>query len=241
MKKGIGIVIGLLLVLGLAFGFREVIANQHQRHARTEKVAKMDSGSQPKAASSSEATSTKQPKAKKATSKSAKKHHNSANKGTSATKASQSAKPATAKSSREHATASKQSPSSKKSAASKQSHHSVKQRVTRKRASKYTRKAYLKVSGYKKLFYSGNLHITKKTTAFTLLEQTNLKVKYTSSPAIYVSSINGLKENDVKPGSGWMYSVNGKYVDKSAGDKAIKPGDKVHWYFTVNGWSPSDH
>lgn len=97
MKKGIGIVIGLLLVLGLAFGFREVIANQHQRHARTEKVAKMDSGSQPKAASSSEATSTKQPKAKKATSKSAKKHHNSANKGTSATKASQSAKPATAK------------------------------------------------------------------------------------------------------------------------------------------------
>lgn len=241
MKKGIGIVIGLLLVLGLAFGFREVIANQHQRHARTEKVAKMDSGSQPKAASSSEATSTKQPKAKKATSKSAKAHPNSANKGTSATKTSQSAKPSTAKSSRKHATASRQSPSSKKSAVSRDNHHSTKQRVTRKRASKYTGKAYLKVSGYKKLFYSGNLHITKKTTAFTLLEQTNLKVKYTSSPAIYVSSINGLKENDVKPGSGWMYSVNGKYVDKSAGDKAIKPGDKVHWYFTVNGWSPSDH
>ena len=94
----------------------------------------------------------------------------------------------------------------------------------------------MKVSGYKKLFYSGNLHITKKTTAFTLLQQTKLKITYTSSPAIYVSAINGLKENDIKVGSGWMYSVNGKYVDKSAGDKLIKPGDKVHWYFTVQGF-----
>jgi len=73
-------------------------------------------------------------------------------------------------------------------------------------------------------------------TAFTLLQQTNLKITYTSSPAIYVSAINGLKENDIKVGSGWMYSVNGKYVDKSAGDKLIKPGDKVHWYFTVQGF-----
>lgn len=241
MKKGIGIVIGLFLVLGLAFGFREVIANQHQRHARTEKVAKMDSGSHPKATTSSQSSSAKKPKAKKTTNKSAKTHHDSANKGTSATKSSQSAKPSAASSNRKRAAASSQSPRSKKSAASRNSHHSTKHRVTQKSSSKYTGKAYLKVSGYKKLFYSGNLHITKRTTAFTLLEQTNLKVKYTSSPAIYVSSINGLKENDVKPGSGWMYSVNGKYVDKSAGDKAIKPGDKVHWYFTVNGWSPADH
>lgn len=54
MKKAIGIVIGVILVLGMAFGVREVIANQAAQHPRTEKAAKMDSGSQPKATSSSQ-------------------------------------------------------------------------------------------------------------------------------------------------------------------------------------------
>lgn len=239
MKKGIGIVIGLLLVLGLAFGVREVVASHNQRQARTEKAAKMDSGSQPKASSSSVASSS-QPKSKKSTGESSKTHHKAANKAAGkADGSSASTKPA-----KKHANQSKSShqdktATSNKVAVSKPKSHANKSRATKKASSKYTGKAYLKVSGYKKLFYSGNLHITKKTTAFTLLEQTNLRIKYTSSPAIYVSAIDGLKENDVKAGSGWMYSVNGKYVDKSAGDKLIKPGDKVHWYFTVNGWSPA--
>lgn len=239
MKKGIGIVIGLLLVLGLAFGVREVVASHNQRQARTEKAAKMDSGSQPKSSSSSAASSS-QPKSKKSTGKSSKTHHKAANKAAGkANGSSASTKPA-----KKHANQSKSSHQAKtatsnKVAVSKPKSHANKSRATKKASSKYTGKAYLKVSGYKKLFYSGNLHITKKTTAFTLLEQTNLRIKYTSSPAIYVSAINGLKENDVKAGSGWMYSVNGKYVDKSAGDKLIKPGDKIHWYFTVNGWSPA--
>lgn len=239
MKKGIGIVIGLLLVLGLAFGFREVIANHDQHQARTEKVAKMHSSSQPKKSSSSAASSSqkKPKKSKKSTGKSSKAHHKAA---AESSRKADSTKPST-----KQAKQNKQSHHNKATAAKKATaaatpkNHASKARRTRKASPKYTGKAYLKVSGYKKLFYSGNLHITKKTTAFTLLEQTNLRIKYTSSPAIYVSSINGLKENDIKAGSGWMYSVNGKYVDKSAGDKLVKPGDKVHWYFTVNGWSPA--
>lgn len=231
MKKAIGIVIGVILVLGMAFGVREVIANQVAQHPRTEKAAKMDSGSQPKATSSSQVSHPA--KAKKAKDKGSHAKHQS-----QAKKASQ---PRTADSSSSQATSNKPSSSRSKSqtkqaVTTKPKSTSKQSRPKQKASPASTGKAYLKVSGYKKLFYSGNLHITKKTTAFTLLQQTKLKITYTSSPAIYVSAINGLKENDIKVGSGWMYSVNGKYVDKSAGDKLIKPGDKVHWYFTTEGF-----
>ena len=231
MKKAIGIVIGVILVLGMAFGVREVLANQVAQHPRTEKAAKMDSGSQPKATSSSQVSHPA--KAKKAKDKGSQAKHQS-----QAKKASQ---PRTADSSSSQATSNKPSSSRSKSqtkqaVTTKPKSTSKQSRPKQKASPASTGKAYLKVSGYKKLFYSGNLHITKKTTAFTLLQQTKLKITYTSSPAIYVSAINGLKENDIKVGSGWMYSVNGKYVDKSAGDKLIKPGDKVHWYFTTEGF-----
>lgn len=231
MKKAIGIVIGVILVLGMAFGVREVIANQAAQHPRTEKAAKMDSGSQPKATSSSQVSHPT--KVKKAKDKGSQTKHQS-----QAKKASQSS---TADSSSSQATSNKPSSSkpkshTKQSATVKSKSTSKQSRPKQKASPASTGKAYLKVSGYKKLFYSGDLHITKKTTAFTLLQQTKLKITYTSSPAIYVSAINGLKENDIEVGSGWMYSVNGKYVDKSAGDKLIKPGDKVHWYFTTEGF-----
>lgn len=232
MKKAIGIVIGVILVLGMAFGVREVIANQAAQHPRTEKAAKMDSGSQPKATSSSQVSHPV--KARKAKDKGSQAKHQS-----QAKKASQSSTADSSSSSQ--VTSNKPSSSSSKSqtkqaVTNKPKSTSKQSRPKPKASPASTGKAYLKVSGYKKLFYSGNLHIIKKTTAFTLLQQTKLKITYTSSPAIYVSAINGLKENDIKVGSGWMYSVNGKYVDKSAGDKLIKPGDKVHWYFTTEGF-----
>ncbi|MGF2385397.1 DUF4430 domain-containing protein [Lentilactobacillus otakiensis] len=232
MKKAIGIVIGVILVLGLAFGIREVVANRAQQHARTEKVAKMDSGSQPKVTTSSTASSQK-PKTKKSTTKKSQSHQPTANKRA---KSPNTASPSATSSSHKKSAGTHPVSSAKQTSSVTPRHSSKKAQAKQKASPKYTGKAYLKVSGYKKLFYSGNLHITKKTTAFTLLQQTNLKITYTSSPAIYVSAINGLKENDIKVGSGWMYSVNGKYVDKSAGDKLIKPGDKVHWYFTVQGF-----
>ena len=230
MKKAIGVVIGIVIALGLAFGVREVIANRAEQHPKTEAVAKMDSGSQPKVSSSSTSSSSKpkkqsssnQPHHSKSKHQAA--HHQTADQASSITHTPK-------KAAAHHATAKRSSTAQHPKATAK------KQTATTHRSTNTVGKAYLKVSGYKKLFYSGNLNITKKTTAFALLKQTNLKITYTSSPAIYVSAINGLKENDIKPGSGWMYSVNGKYVDKSAGDKLIKPGDQVHWYFTVNRFS----
>lgn len=232
MKKAIGIIIGVILVIGMAFGVREVVANRAQQHARTEKVAKMDSGSQPKATASSTASSQK-PKTKKSTTKKSQSQQPTANKKA---KSPDTASSSATSSSHKKSAGPHPVSNSKQASSVRPKHSSKKSQAKQKASPEYSGKAYLKVSGYKKLFYSGNLHITKKTTAFTLLQQTKLKITYTSSPAIYVSAINGLKENDIKVGSGWMYSVNGKYVDKSAGDKLIKPGDKVHWYFTVQGF-----
>lgn len=232
MKKAIGIVIGVVLVLGMAFGIREVVANQAAQHPRTEKTAKMNSGSQPKAASSSQAP-VHHAKQKKAAGKTAQTKRQPTAKNRQENRAASSSTPKVASQPSSH---SKSKSQNKQAAVNKATKQSKQSRPKQKAASTSTGTAYLKVSGYKKLFYSGNLRINKKTTAFTLLKQTNLKITYTSTPAIYVSAINGLKENDIKVGSGWMYYVNGKYVDKSAGDKLVKPGDKVHWFFTVQGF-----
>ena len=37
--------------------------------------------------------------------------------------------------------------------------------------------------------------------------------------------------------SGWMYSINGKYVNKGAGDESIElhEGDQIKWMYTLTG------
>jgi len=69
-----------------------------------------------------------------------------------------------------------------------------------------------------------------------VLQSSKLKLVYQNGAVVFVSSVNGLAQNDVKVGSGWKYRVNGKFIDKAANKKAIKNGDKVHWYFTTEGY-----
>lgn len=52
--------------------------------------------------------------------------------------------------------------------------------------------------------------------------------------ATYVSSIDGLVEFACGSGSGWMYSVNGAYPNKSCGDYVLSPGDEVVWVYTTD-------
>lgn len=52
--------------------------------------------------------------------------------------------------------------------------------------------------------------------------------------ATYVSSIDGLAEFACGSGSGWMYSVNGEYPDKSCGDYTLSDGDEVIWVYTLD-------
>jgi hypothetical protein len=50
----------------------------------------------------------------------------------------------------------------------------------------------------------------------------------------YVSGINGLSEGDLGPGSGWVYSVNGKFPSVGSNKFKLKSGDSVQWRYTCN-------
>ncbi len=72
-------------------------------------------------------------------------------------------------------------------------------------------------------------------TAFSILKR-ELGSKVISSGSgvqTYVSSIDGLAEFDRGPKSGWLYSVNGIYPDKSAGVYDLKENDVVEWKYTT--------
>ncbi|WP_248928592.1 S-layer homology domain-containing protein [Paenibacillus hamazuiensis] len=56
-----------------------------------------------------------------------------------------------------------------------------------------------------------------------------------SGPTAYVRGIDGLKEFDRGPLSGWMYAVNGSYLNSGAATATLKAGDKVSWRYTLNG------
>jgi prenyltransferase beta subunit len=56
-----------------------------------------------------------------------------------------------------------------------------------------------------------------------------------SGATAYVQGIDGLKEFDRGPLSGWMYAVNGSYLNVGADAVILKPGDVVSWRYTLNG------
>lgn len=76
--------------------------------------------------------------------------------------------------------------------------------------------------------------VPKGSTAADLLKKTNLKIvssEYTDY-GFYVESINGIGEFDQGSGSGWMYKVNGQFLDYSAALCILEEGDCVEWVYT---------
>ena len=66
-----------------------------------------------------------------------------------------------------------------------------------------------------------------------------------TSMGMYVEGINGLKEFDRGPLSGWMYRVNGEFPGYSSDSYTVKNGDRIEWVYTedlgndVGGGSPA--
>lgn len=61
------------------------------------------------------------------------------------------------------------------------------------------------------------------------MKELNLKFRGQGETA-FVESINGIK-NEGASGKNWIYRVNGKTGDKSAGIYEVDPQDKVSWQF----------
>ena len=82
----------------------------------------------------------------------------------------------------------------------------------------------------------GNIEVNSSSTAYSVLRELakqngkSISTKGFGS-TVYVSGIDGLKEFDHGPSSGWMYKVNGTPPNIGAGAYKVKAGDTVIWYY----------
>ena len=76
--------------------------------------------------------------------------------------------------------------------------------------------------------------VSKGDTAYEVLISAldEAGLSYETGRAGYVSSINGLSEQDNGPQSGWMYQVNGKIPQMSSSSYVLKEGDELIWFYT---------
>ena len=93
----------------------------------------------------------------------------------------------------------------------------------------------VQVIGVNSTMMQGNIEVNSSSTAYSVLRELakqNGKSISTKGfvSTVYVSGIDGLKEFDHGPSSGWMYKVNGTPPNIGAGAYRLKAGDQVIWY-----------
>ena len=90
----------------------------------------------------------------------------------------------------------------------------------------------MQVIGMGNTMMSGTLTVDKGTSVYTVLtqlaSQNGLSV---SGTKIYVKGIGDLFEKQHGSLSGWMYSVNGVYPNKSCGYYYLDNNDSVVWRY----------
>lgn len=94
----------------------------------------------------------------------------------------------------------------------------------------------VQVIGVNSTMMQGNIEVNSSSTAYSVLRELakqngkSISTKGFGS-TVYVSGIDGLKEFDHGPSSGWMYKVNGTPPNIGAGAYRVKAGDTVIWYY----------
>lgn len=94
----------------------------------------------------------------------------------------------------------------------------------------------VQVIGVNSTMMHGNIEVNSFSTAYSVLRELakqngkSISTKGFGS-TVYVSGIDGLKEFDHGPSSGWMYKVNGTPPNIGAGAYRVKAGDQVIWYY----------
>lgn len=71
-------------------------------------------------------------------------------------------------------------------------------------------------------------------TVYDALAATGASVNARSSAfGLYVAGINGLAEMDHGGQSGWIYYVNGAYINNAASGTVLHDGDAVSWVYVT--------
>lgn len=81
-------------------------------------------------------------------------------------------------------------------------------------------------------FAGKRIELSSGDSVYDVLKKSGVSIgAESSSMGVYVYSINGLKEGDKGPRSGWTYKVNGTMPPKSANAYFPKTGDSIRWEF----------
>lgn len=94
----------------------------------------------------------------------------------------------------------------------------------------------IEVKGYDNKDISGHVAFTDGLTAFhalqMLTDSKNIELDYSGSGStVYVKGINGQSAGDKSAQSGWIYKVNGKSPNVSAGICELQDGDTLVWTY----------
>ncbi|HCC35428.1 MAG TPA: hypothetical protein DEQ02_07275 [Ruminococcaceae bacterium] len=88
-------------------------------------------------------------------------------------------------------------------------------------------------SGY--ILSGKTLVLNKNASVYDALKQSGLVVSASGSAmGMYVSAIQSLKEKACGNGSGWLYSVNGTYSNKSCDKFTLSDGDSIRWRYSCD-------
>jgi hypothetical protein len=99
---------------------------------------------------------------------------------------------------------------------------------------------YVKVNGPSEIGTILNVELPLETEDITVLEalliaceKENIIVDYSGGIiSAYIKGIDNIYEMDYGPLSGWIYSVNGDFPTISSGQKTVKEGDVITFYYT---------
>lgn len=94
----------------------------------------------------------------------------------------------------------------------------------------------VEIKGYDNKNISGSVAFTDGMTAFRALQMLtgskNIDLDYSGSGSTaYIKSINGQSAGDKSAQSGWIYKVNGKSPNVSAGSFKLQDGDTLAWIY----------
>lgn len=111
---------------------------------------------------------------------------------------------------------------------------SVSLTISCRNALKYANIVDVPTSGY--FLSTTNYTVKNGKSAFDLLsnacKENGISLYYEEKS--YIKGIGGLNEKDCTPESGWMYRVNGNYINKAAIRYILNDGDKVEFYYVTS-------
>lgn len=108
-----------------------------------------------------------------------------------------------------------------------------------------TQTVYVTVKTHEATIYSTKaIEVKEGATAYSALVDAigNGRIETSGSgSSIYVSGIDGVREFDDGPTSGWKFSVNGYYPQTGAGQYPLSNGDRLIWIYVVEDQEASDY